>query len=151
MRLVILFIASFLFFTVVFSLLSRQSNVAEGYVTDCESNIPVEGAQVSLNERGWGFRDGQLVWDKDYAYTALTTKQGFFQIIYKGNPTDIKATKSGYLLEQKYETPSKNVSLKMLRGDMPTEVTYDCKLSKECLVTIVDHGVQITKNVCTSE
>lgn len=58
------------------------SPAIRGEVRDATSNRPVANAEVEVTTRGWGSRDGGLVWDKDYAYQALSGPEGKF--IVKG-------------------------------------------------------------------
>ena len=59
-------------------ILTACSPAIGGEVRDATSNRPVANAEVEVTTRGWGTRDGSLVWDKDYAYRALSGPDGKF-------------------------------------------------------------------------
>lgn len=136
--------------TAALVLFNTQKKIAAGYIYDCHTNQPLSNAEVSINDRGWGLSNGSLIWDKSYAYKAVTSERGFFRIIYKGNPTDMQAKKSGYIAAQQYEKPTRNIIIKMREGDIPGEVSYNCRLSSECLQATNEDGVLVTKNVCAN-
>lgn len=51
-----------------------------GEVRDATSGRPIANAEVEVTTSGWGRRDGDLVWDKDYAYRARTGPDGTFRV-----------------------------------------------------------------------
>ena len=128
-----------------------QVNIAKGYVYDCQTHQPISDVEVSLNNRGWGLYNNQLIWDKDYSYKAATNNDGSFRIAYKGTPTDIQAKKQGYYLAQKYDYPNQNIKLELLSGNNASEVTYNCKLSFECIKKEIINGVETSRDVCADQ
>jgi len=127
---------------------ARQDKTISGIVVDCETGKSLTDVEVSVNQRGWGF-DKYLVWDKDYVYRTRSNESGYFEITYQvGSSAHLIARKDGYLRADKYEYPQDGVTVRMLQGDAPAEVTYDCKGLSECLKTTVEDGVQVTRNVC---
>lgn len=127
---------------------ARREKTIAGQIVDCQTNSPIVDAEVAVNQIGWGFND-YLVWDKSYVYSAKSDNSGYFKIGYKvGNSANITAQKDGYIKAQQFEYPRNNVIIKMLQGNKPTEVTYNCKSSSECLETTLENGVQVTRNIC---
>ena len=55
-----------------------------GVVQDAATARPVPGATIELNNNGWGFRDGQLVWDAEKISRATTDAQGRFSFVADG-------------------------------------------------------------------
>lgn len=145
-RLVILLILALVIF--IGFIFARREKTVAGHIVDCQTNNPIIGAEVVVNQRGWGF-DGYLVWDKSYVYSAKSGNSGYFKINYNvGSSANITAQKDGYIKAQQFESPKDGVVVKMLLGNKPLEVTYNCKLSSECLQTTVKNNVQVTRNVC---
>src|SRR3954452_25246886 len=52
----------------------------EGTVIDGRTRAPGAGAAVMVSNRGWGWINGQLVWDKDYVYPTVSDPNGKFRI-----------------------------------------------------------------------
>ena len=52
----------------------------EGVVHDAGTGRPVANARVEISTSGWGRRNGQLVWDKEYRYAALSGPDGKFVV-----------------------------------------------------------------------
>jgi hypothetical protein len=135
-------------FAFVATALSFREKAVSGQVVDCETNEKIMDAKVSLQQRGWGF-DGGLVWDKTYVSETLTNGVGEFEATFRvGNNANILVSKDGYVNAQQFEEPAKNISVRMLRGNYPTEVTYNCTLSSECLKKTVEGGVTVFRNSC---
>jgi len=127
---------------------ARREKAIIGHIVDCQTNNPIAGAGVAVNQIGWGFND-YLLWDKSYAYSAKSDNSGYFKIKYRvGSSANITVQKDGYIKAQQFEYPRDDVIIKMLQGDKPTEVTYNCKLSSECLETTLENGIQVTRNIC---
>lgn len=55
-----------------------------GVVQDSGTGRPVPGATVELSRSGWGFPDGQLVWDAEKISHATTDAQGRFSFAAAG-------------------------------------------------------------------
>ena len=55
---------------------SLSTKNISGVVRDCESGLPVADAEVTARARGWGVRNGSIVWDKDFVVSALTDDGG---------------------------------------------------------------------------
>lgn len=126
-----------------------KKGVAEGYVYDCSTNQPIDNANVSLSKsRGWGFWSA-LTGDETHSYHSLTDSSGFFLIKYMGSPTQLQSEKSGYLVAEQWEKPSKNITIKMLEGDRSGS-SYYCKLQADCKQTTIEDGVQVIQNTCNS-
>src|SRR5687767_3476981 len=49
-----------------------------GIVQDASSGRPLAGAKVELSNRGWGSRDGQIVWDAEQVARTTTDGDGRF-------------------------------------------------------------------------
>ncbi len=82
----------------------------EGKSVDCNTNNPIADVQISTNQSGWGFSNGQLVWDKDYITTAQSDASGLFKLSYKvGDSADIKARKEGYITAEQFESPATGI------------------------------------------
>ena len=146
-RLVIFLILALVVYTGF--LFARGEKTLSGVVLDCITNQPVANVEVSTNQRGWGFIEGSLVWDKDYISKTTTSSSGEFTTTYSaGGTADIKASKEGYITAQQFENPKERMVVRILQGDKPREVTYNCRLSSECLETRIENNVQITRNVC---
>ena len=120
-----------------------------GVVVDCQTGTPVADAEVSINQRGWGF-DKHLVWDKDNVSRGRTDRAGHFTISYRiGGVAHIRVQKEGYLTAEQFEQPRGDVVVRMLQGSNPAEVTYNCRLSSECITETLEGNVRIYKNSCT--
>jgi hypothetical protein len=129
-------------------LISRREKVVSGHVLDCATGRPIAGAEVHANQSGWGFGD-YLVWDKPYISSAVTDDTGHFTMTYRvGDSANISAEKKGFLKALQYESPRSDAVIKLLQGNKAAEVTYNCKLSSECLVTTLENNVQVSRNVC---
>lgn len=141
----------FLIFVLVISfgfIFARREKTIAGHIVDCQTNSPIVGAEVAVNQIGWGFND-YLVWDKSYVYSAKSDNSGYFKIRYKvGDSANVTAQKDGYIKAQQFEDSRSDVVIKMLQGNKPIEVTYNCKLSSECYKTTLENGVQVTRNIC---
>ncbi len=69
----------------------------DGTVVDSSTGAPLQGVAVEVSNRGWGFVDGQLVWDKDYVYPTVSDQNGRFHIVFNvGSSAHVKAAKAGY-------------------------------------------------------
>ncbi len=127
---------------------ARREKTIAGHIVDCQTNSPIVGAEVAVNQRGWGFND-YLVWDKSYVYSAKSDNSGYFKIKYRvGSSADITAQKDGYIKAQQFENPYDDVIIKMLQGNKPLELTYNCKLSSACYEATLENDVQVTRNIC---
>ncbi len=129
--------------------LARRDKIAAGHVVDCQTNAPIAGADVSVIQIGWGFNNGSLVWDRSYVYRATSDDTGRFGVTYNvGSSANIIVKKEGYIDAQQYEDENSNIAIRILRGNKPMELTYNCKLSSECYVTRTEGNVQVTSNIC---
>lgn len=127
---------------------ARREKIISGVVLDCQTNKPISDVEVSVNQIGWGF-DRYLVWDKSYVYATKSDNLGHFKISYRvGSSANILAKKERYITTQQFEHPTDGVMVKLLKGNKPLEVTYNCKLSSECLQTTVENNVQVSRNIC---
>src|SRR3989338_3949845 len=109
----------------------------------------INNAEVSVNQVGWGFQNGNIVWDKMYVNSVHTDSLGYFQILYRvGSSANLMSKKAGYITAQQYEYPAEDITINMLKGYKPTEVTYNCKLSSECLSCANEDGVKVCRDVC---
>ena len=128
---------------------ARREKTISGFVFDCQTNNAVVNAKVSVNQIGWGIDNNRLVWDKSYVYDTQSDTAGFFKISYRvGNSAKILASKDDYITAEQFEHPKDGVMVKLLRGNKPLEVTYNCKLLSECLQATIENNVQVTRNVC---
>ena len=83
-----------------FSLISGMysgNNYLDGVVVDSVTKTPLPNIKVEVSNRGWGFSNGQVVWDHDYVYAANTDSEGKFHIIYQVGPgAHVVITQNGY-------------------------------------------------------
>jgi hypothetical protein len=66
-----------------------------GDVKDATTGRTIAGAEVELFNSGWGFRDGQLVWDAEKISRTTTDAQGRFQFDRSGG-TGLRVAAPGY-------------------------------------------------------
>jgi hypothetical protein len=128
-----------------------KEKYVQGTVIDCDTDNPIRDAEISVNQRGWGTNNGQLVWDKDFVYLAKTDENGRFYIKYKvGSSVNLRAKKQGYLAAEQWEEKNSDVVMKMQQGDIPypLEVTYNCKTLSECMKCEMVNNVNTCRNVC---
>lgn len=150
-RLTLLILVLLLLLSIALVFFARRTKTINGRVIDCATSTPIVGATVTAAQSGWGFRNGQLVWDKNYITAVPTDSAGSFILSYRvGSSATLIATASGYLTAQQYEYPGRAKTIRMRRGTDPSEVTYDCRLSSECVESVLRNGVQISWNKCTS-
>ncbi len=77
-------------------LLMGQSFI-DGTVRDRDTKAPIAQAQVVVSNRGWGFIDGQLVWDKDFVYATMSDQGGRFHVDFQVGPSaHVIVTADGY-------------------------------------------------------
>jgi hypothetical protein len=120
----------------------------EGRVFDCGTKQAIAGARVEVHETDWGKRDGSVVWDKDYVYSAETDAQGHYKVEYRHDSSaKVLVRKDGYRITQHFTSPSNQVDMGMLAGSA-TEWSEKCKPLSECLHTTIENGVQVTRDVC---
>lgn len=62
------------------TLLAGCSSAIGGDVRDAATGRPIAGARVEVATSGWGERDGQLVWDKEYSHSAESGPDGSFRL-----------------------------------------------------------------------
>ena len=123
--------------------------VVSGKVIDCATQQPIKSATVTVNQRGWGKSNGQIVWDKDYVYTATTDKNGNFRIEYSvGSSANLTVKKEGYLWANQWESPKENIVIGLMAGNNSMERTYHCKLSAQCIKKRLEGKMEIYENVC---
>ena len=131
-------------------LYSRREKLIGGFVLDCSTNKPIENAEVSVNQRGWGFDNGP-VWDKDYTTSSKSDTSGHFEIRFRvGSSVHLMVKKAGYFTAEQYEYPKDGVEIKMLQGEGKNfnDITYNCKKSSECLSCKMGGNVEVCKNTC---
>lgn len=68
---------------------------AAGVVRDASTGEPVAGAVLQTSNSVWGFRDGQLVWDKSKISVTTSGPDGAFQFEVGGG-TGLRVKASGY-------------------------------------------------------
>lgn len=144
----IIFLILLVLIAVGFALGRREKTVA-GTVLECGTNAPIPGADVSTHQIGWGFSNGSLAWDKDHVTSTKSDDAGHFTITYRvGDSAQLIVKKTGYLPAYQYEYPGKAIVIRILLGNYPAEVSYNCKRSSECLSCNVEDGVKVCKNIC---
>src|SRR3954464_5117189 len=120
----------------------------EGRIFDCQTKQAVAGARVEVHETDWGKRDGGVVWDKDYIYSADTDSQGRYKIEYRHDSSaKVVVHKDGYRVTQHFTGPSNQVDMGLLAGP-GSEWSEKCKPLNECVHTTMEKGVQVTRDVC---
>jgi len=72
-----------------------------GQLVDFVSGEPIEGAHVTLAQRGWGVSGAQLVWDRSYAASARTQADGRFTLslpapLLAGRRARLEVAHNGY-------------------------------------------------------
>jgi len=67
----------------------------DGTVIDAGTGRPVANATVDIFNNGWGFRDGSLVWDKEYRSSATTDAAGRFHLDVDGG-SNLTVVVEGY-------------------------------------------------------
>ena len=67
----------------------------DGTVVDANTGRPVANATVDIFNSGWGFRDGSLVWDKEYRTRATTDAAGRFHLDVDGG-SNLTVIADGY-------------------------------------------------------
>ena len=121
-----------------------REKIVSGIVVDCTTNEPIAGAEVSAHQH-ITFAIGH----EGFVYRTTSDDTGAFKLSYKvGDAAQMTVRKDGYIAAQQFEYPREDIVVRMLQGNAPTEVTYNCKLSSECLETTIESGVQVTRNVC---
>ena len=79
--------------------------VVAGKVVDSQGN-GIQGVNVRAWQRGFGFSNGSLVWDKDFFYYAKTDSDGNFRMVYyRGGDTSVHLQ----IYKGDYESNIKNV------------------------------------------
>jgi hypothetical protein len=92
----------------------------EGTVVDSSTGAPLQGAAVAVSNRGWGFINGQLVWDKDYVYPTVSDQNGRFRIVFDvGSSAHVKATKAGYLAQDNWYERNTTITITMKASTPP--------------------------------
>jgi|SRR3989344_1100848 len=127
---------------------SLSTKNISGVVRDCESGLPVADAEVTARARGWGVRNGSIVWDKDFVVSALTDDGGAFSLKVSHAPDIWEARKENYLTALQNGIPSNPLELRILHGTDPLEYTYNCKKSSGCLQCETRDNVQTCRNIC---
>jgi len=86
--------------------------VIKGEVVD-ENGAPLSNVNVRAFYSGWGFSEGQLVWDNDYcSVTAQTNHEGDYVIYFKGpSSSRLRAWKEGWVQNQGYNTADSRIIL----------------------------------------
>ncbi len=120
-----------------------------GQVIDCETNDPIVRAEIGL------YQQTLLTWDKVHLFQNKSDDYGKFSIKYNfDSVAQIRVKKDGYIKANQYEPPKDGIIIRMLKGDKPLEVTYNCQLSSECnkQISEIRNGkkVTISWNNCTS-
>ncbi len=121
-----------------------------GSVIDCQTQQPIENAEVTVYGTGWGWDNG-LIWDKSYSSQARTAADGKFSLSYSlGNVVITRL--DGYHMAESY-TGSDQTTIQLLKiTDLAksSERTFNCKLSSECYKTRIENDVEISWNDCTN-
>jgi len=132
---------------IIFFAYARREKAVSGYVLDCGTNDSIVNAEVSVNQVGWGFENGQPVWDKSYVTNVRSDSRGYFRIAFDvGSSAHLTALKDGYLTAEQWEYPGDSIAIKMLKGDDTSERTYNCKRSSECLSCRKEDSVEVCKS-----
>lgn len=128
---------------------ARREKIIEGQVVDCNTSQPITGAVVLVNQRGWGIRNNNIVWDNNYQTQTHTDQEGHFKLSFHvGSSANIIVNKDGYLDAHQYEYPGTDIIVGLKQGLSSIERTYRCKLASECLETTYENGVQVSRDVC---
>jgi hypothetical protein len=84
----------------------------DGRVVDSRTGTPLQGAAVVVSNRGWGFLNGQLVWDKDYVYPTVSDQNGQFHIVFDvGSSAHVKTAKAGYLPQDSWYERNSTITI----------------------------------------
>ena len=130
------------------TLYAFREKTISGSVIDCQTNEPVASAEIVVSQKFLEFKSG-VVWFKSYISRAVGDPDGYFQVTYRvGNSADILAKKDGYISARQFEGPGDGVVIKMLQGENPAELTYNCRLLSECLVDSIEDDVRVYRNTC---
>ena len=130
------------------TLYAFREKTISGSVIDCQTNEPVASAEIVVSQNFLEFKSG-VVWFKSYISRAVGDPDGYFQVTYRvGNSADILANKDGYISARQFEGPGDGVVIKMLQGENPAELTYNCRLLSECLVDSIEDDVRVYRNTC---
>ena len=106
-----IFIAVVAFTVLVAGWISFAPKTVRGRVIDSDTSAGIEGVTVKGLQRGWGWSNGSLVWDKDYTYITHTDADGSFALSYSRGGSSIRlqfykdgyrSTKAGYPLQDTY-------------------------------------------------
>ena len=107
-----------LFFTVLISLsLSScgfMNGKISGTVKEYSSEKLINQAQVQASYIGWGWRDGNLVWDKEYVYETTTNSEGKFSINMPIVPSVfLRVLKEGYSTNETWQGFEQKILIKL--------------------------------------
>lgn len=93
---------------------TMASSYIEGTVIDNSTQAPISGVTVAVSNRGWGFADGGLVWDKDYVYQTTTDHLGRFRIAYRvGSSAHVIATQPGYQPHDDWHDRNSTITIRL--------------------------------------
>ncbi len=135
----------------IFYLFAPNKQWVSGIVFDCETQQPIVGAKVWTEQRGWGFQDGTLVWDKAYLTETTSSDDGKFEVSFQhGSSAHLKAVHEGSMIAEGWAGASEQVRIGLKRGksEGPWDTTIACRFIKECWETAVENGVSTTRSIC---
>jgi hypothetical protein len=127
-----------------------------GRVTDFETNQPIAGATIRAAQHGWGFNNGNLVWDKDYSTYTTAEEGGGFTIGYRfGSSVNLWVEHQGYQRFQSWYPHNADVRIRLKQrteglkalpsgflrlGEKTDGSYYGWDFSSGRLATTVDHA-----------
>ena len=131
------------------SFYSRREKETTGRVVACGTGESIAGVTIFARQRGWGFANGSLVWDRDYTTSAVSGLDGTFSLSWRiGSVAQLEAKHEGYLLAEWAAKDREVVTMPLRAGTDPFGVTYNCKLSSECHICETRNRVETCRNVC---
>ncbi|QPB72256.1 hypothetical protein D5125_17140 [Magnetovirga frankeli] len=91
---------------------THEYQTITGKVVD-ESNVALNGVAVTACYSGWGWSDGQLVWDKVFCSEPIVTNiEGRYVINFKGPEfLRLRANKKGWIQTQDFNSKDSNIIL----------------------------------------
>lgn len=94
----------------------RSDKTIAGSVMDFDTHQPIAGAIVAIDQSGWGWSNGSLVWDKSYQTTTAVDATGAFVAHYTvGSSARLHASASGYNVFEQWYEPGNRASIRLKR------------------------------------
>jgi hypothetical protein len=112
-------------------------NYMFGQVLDCETNQPISGAEITI------CRGTLLTWTNCRSFETKTDNFGNFNITYNFEPGgQITVKKDGYYRAIQFEGPGKNISIKLLKGNVtsPLNMTEYCRFDCQKSITKITNS-----------